>query len=122
MLHISVCKSPNLTIDGRPYATLYTADDAANDAIAQLITDIGSQSLRLGDNTRAYQLESAAAILVVSPPFEPPMALRRRRLSLAKISSIGFRSGEYGGRKKSLMPAFLSNSRTRFSYSSPDCP
>ena len=33
---------------------------------------------------------------------ERAAALRNKRLSLAKTCSIGFRSGEYFGRKKSL--------------------
>ena len=39
-------------------------------------------------------------------------AFRSRCLSLAKTCSIGFRSGEYFGRKKSLAPVERMSSRT----------
>ena len=43
---------------------------------------------------------------------ERAAALRNKCLSLAKTCSIGFRSGEYFGRKKSLAPAAQMSWRT----------
>jgi hypothetical protein len=39
-------------------------------------------------------------------------AFRRKCLSLAKTCSMGFKSGEYFGRKKSLAPTERMSSRT----------
>jgi 8-hydroxy-5-deazaflavin:NADPH oxidoreductase len=64
MAHTSVWAAPDLNIDGRPYVTLYTADDEASDIIATLITDAGSEPLLLGNNAHAYQLEAAAGIVI----------------------------------------------------------
>ncbi len=49
-------------------------------------------------------------------------ALRNKRLSLAKTCSIGFRSGEYFGRKKSLAPAARMSWRTLWLCDYRDCP
>jgi hypothetical protein len=49
-------------------------------------------------------------------------ALRRPCLSLEKSISIGFRSGEYLGRKKSLAPTALRERRTALLRCEPSCP
>lgn len=64
MAQVAVWADPDMTYDGRKMATLYTADDAADAAIAQLIGDVGAEALRLGDNRHAYQLEAAAAMVI----------------------------------------------------------
>jgi hypothetical protein len=47
---------------------------------------------------------------------ERAAALRNKCLSLAKTGSIGFRSGDYFGRKKSLAPAARMSWRTASFY------
>ena len=64
LAHTSVWDSDDMTFDGRRLVTLFTADDGAADAIAELIEDVGSEPLRLGGNEHAYQLEAAAAIVI----------------------------------------------------------
>jgi len=64
MAQVAVWEDPNMTYDGRQMVTLYTADSAADASIAQLISDVGAEPLRLGDNAHAYQLEAAAAIVI----------------------------------------------------------
>ena len=64
MAQVAVWADQDKTYDGRQMVTLYTADDAADAVIAQLIRDVGAGPLRLGDNSQAYQLEAAAAIVI----------------------------------------------------------
>lgn len=64
MAQAKVWESPDMRFDGRTLVTLFTADDAAADAIARLIADVGSEPVRLGGNAHAYQLEAAAAIVI----------------------------------------------------------
>jgi len=64
MAQVAVWEDENMTYDGRQMVTLYTADEAANDTIVQLIKDVGAEPLRLGGNEHAYQLEAAAAIVI----------------------------------------------------------
>lgn len=64
MAQVAVWADPDMTYDGRQMVTLYTADDAAEAIIAELIADVGAEPLRLGDNVHAYQLEAAAAIVI----------------------------------------------------------
>ncbi len=64
MAQVAVWEDPDMTYDGRQMVTLYTADEAADAIIAQLISDVGAEPLRLGDNAHAYQLEAAAAIVI----------------------------------------------------------
>ena len=64
MAQVAVWDDPDKTFDGRRMVTLYTADDGADAAIAQLIADVGAEPLRLGGNEHAYQLEAAAAIVI----------------------------------------------------------
>lgn len=64
MAQVAVWAAPDMTYDGRRMVSLYTADDAADAAISQLIADVGADALRLGDNRHAYQLEAAAAIVI----------------------------------------------------------
>lgn len=64
MAQVKVWSDPDMTYDGRRMVTLYTADEAADDAIAGLISDVGAEPLRLGGNEHAYQLEAAAAIVI----------------------------------------------------------
>ncbi|WP_305984720.1 NADPH-dependent F420 reductase [Roseibium sp. MMSF_3544] len=64
MAQVAVWEDENMTYDGRQMVTLYTADNAANDTIVQLIKDVGAEPLRLGGNEHAYQLEAAAAIVI----------------------------------------------------------
>ncbi len=64
MAQVAVWEDPDMTYDGRQMVTLYTADDAADVIIAQLVADVGAEPLRLGDNAHAYQLEAAAAIVI----------------------------------------------------------
>ncbi len=64
MAQVAVWKDPDMTYDGRQMVTLYTADDGADAAVSQLISDVGAQPLRLGGNEHAYQLEAAAAIVI----------------------------------------------------------
>lgn len=64
MAQVAVWEDSDMTYDGRQMVTLYTADDAADDVIAQLIKDVGAEPLRLGGNEHAYQLEAAAAIVI----------------------------------------------------------
>ena len=64
MAQVAVWQDPDMTYDGRQMVTLYTADDEADEAIAQLIADVGAEPLRLGDNRHAYQLEAAAAMVI----------------------------------------------------------
>ncbi len=64
MAQVAVWEDPDMIYDGRQMVTLYTADDAADAIIAELISDVGAEPLRLGDNTHAYQLEAAAAIVI----------------------------------------------------------
>lgn len=61
---VAVWADPDMTYDGRQMATLYTSDDGADAAIAELIADVGAEPLRLGGNAHAYQLEAAAAIVI----------------------------------------------------------
>ncbi|MEM9369433.1 MAG: hypothetical protein AAGD07_25950, partial [Planctomycetota bacterium] len=64
MAQVAVWADPDMTYDGRQMVTLYTADDGADAAIAELIADVGAEPLRLGDNSHSYQLEAAAAIVI----------------------------------------------------------
>ncbi|MEM9063002.1 MAG: NAD(P)-binding domain-containing protein [Pseudomonadota bacterium] len=64
MAQVAVWEDPDMSYDGRQMVTLYTADEAADEAIAGLIADVGAEPLRLGDNAQAYQLEAAAAIVI----------------------------------------------------------
>ena len=64
MAQVAVWADPDMTYDGRQMVTLYTADDGADAAIAQLIADVGAEPLRLGGNAHAYQLEAAAAMVI----------------------------------------------------------
>ena len=64
MAQVAVWADHDVIYDGRRMVTLYTADDAADGAISQLIADVGAAPLRLGDNSHAYQLEAAAAIVI----------------------------------------------------------
>ncbi|MEM1353137.1 MAG: NAD(P)-binding domain-containing protein [Pseudomonadota bacterium] len=64
MAQVAVWADPDMTYDGRQMVTFYTADAAADGTIAQLISDVGAEPLRLGDNAHAYQLEAAAAIVI----------------------------------------------------------
>ncbi|MEX0281889.1 MAG: NADPH-dependent F420 reductase [Arenibacterium sp.] len=64
MAQVAVWEDPDMTYDGRRMVTLYTADDAANKTIGDLISDAGAEPLRLGGNEHAYQLEAAAAIVI----------------------------------------------------------
>jgi len=64
MAQVAVWEDPDMTYDGRQMVTLYTADEAADAAIAQLVRDVGALPLRLGSNAHAYQLEAAAAIVI----------------------------------------------------------
>lgn len=64
MAQVAVWEDPDMTYDGRRMVTLYTADDAADETIAQLISDVGAAPLSLGDNRHAYQLEAAAAMVI----------------------------------------------------------
>ncbi|MEM8700537.1 MAG: NAD(P)-binding domain-containing protein [Pseudomonadota bacterium] len=64
MAQVAVWEDQDMTYDGRQMVTLYTADAEADDAIAQLIRDVGADPLRLGGNEYAYQLEAAAAIVI----------------------------------------------------------
>ena len=64
MAQVAVWEDPDMTYDGRQMVTLYTADDTADDTIAQLIADVGAEPLRLGSNDHAYQLEAAAAMVI----------------------------------------------------------
>ena len=64
MAQARVWASPDMDFDGRALVTLFTADDAAVDTIAELIADTGSEPVRLGGNAHAYQLEAAAAIVI----------------------------------------------------------
>ncbi|MEM6658301.1 MAG: NAD(P)-binding domain-containing protein [Pseudomonadota bacterium] len=64
MAQVAVWEDPSKTYDGRQMVTLYTADEAANDTIAQLIADVGAEPLLLGGNEHAYQLEATAAIVI----------------------------------------------------------
>lgn len=64
MAQIAVWADADMTFDGRQMVTLYTADDGADAAIAELISDVGAEPLRLGDNNHAYQLEAAAAMVI----------------------------------------------------------
>ncbi len=64
MAQARVWADPDKTFDGRQMVTLYTADEAADAALAELIADIGSEPLRLGGNEHAYKLEAAAAIVI----------------------------------------------------------
>lgn len=64
MAQVAVWEDADMTYDGRQMVTLYTADDAADAIISQLITDVGAAPLRLGGNEHAYQLEAAAAIVI----------------------------------------------------------
>lgn len=64
MAQVAVWADPDMTYDGRQMVTLYTADDGADAAIAELIADVGAAPLRLGGNAHAYQLEAAAAMVI----------------------------------------------------------
>lgn len=64
MAQARVWASPDMSFDGRTLVTLFTADDAAAEAISELIADTGSEPVRLGSNAHAYQLEAAAAIVI----------------------------------------------------------
>lgn len=64
MAQVAVWEDPDMTYDGRQMVTLYTSDEAADGTIAQLIADVGAEPLRLGDNSHAYQLEAAAAMVI----------------------------------------------------------
>lgn len=64
MAQVKVWSDPDMTYDGRQMVTLYTADEAADNAIAGLISDVGAEPLRLGGNEHAYQLEAAAAMVI----------------------------------------------------------
>ena len=64
MAQVAVWEDPNMTYDGRRMVVLYTADDGADQVIGELITDVGAEPLRLGNNAHAYQLEAAAAIVI----------------------------------------------------------
>ncbi|WP_422374470.1 NADPH-dependent F420 reductase [Roseibium sp.] len=64
MAQVAVWADPDMTYDGRQMVTLYTADEAADEIIAQLIRDVGALPQRLGSNAHAYQLEAAAAIVI----------------------------------------------------------
>lgn len=64
MAQVAVWEDSDMTYDGRQMVTLYTADEAADSIIAQLISDVGAEPLRLGGNAHAYQLEAAAAIVI----------------------------------------------------------
>jgi len=64
MAQVAVWEDPDMTYDGRQMVTLYTADEAADGIISELIADVGAAPLRLGDNAHAYQLEAAAAMVI----------------------------------------------------------
>lgn len=64
MAQVAVWKDQDMTFDGRRMVTLFTADDDADAAISQLISDVGAEPLRLGGNEHAYQLEAAAAMVI----------------------------------------------------------
>ncbi len=64
MAQVAVWADPDMTYDGRQMVTLFTADDGADAAIAELIADVGAEPLRLGGNAHAYQLEAAAAMVI----------------------------------------------------------
>ena len=64
MAQVAVWADPDMTYDGRQMVTLYTADDSADAALAELIADVGAEPLRLGGNAHAYQLEAAAAMVI----------------------------------------------------------
>lgn len=64
MAHASVWADPSLTYDAHPMVALFTADMGAEAIVAELIADIGANPVKLGDNSYAYQLEAAAAIVM----------------------------------------------------------
>lgn len=64
MAHTSVWKAPALAIDGRALVTPFTAAPAAEDTIARLICDVGSEPELIGDNAHAYKLEAMAAVVI----------------------------------------------------------
>lgn len=64
MAQVAVWEDPDMTYDGRQMVTLYTADAGADAVISELIADVGARPERLGDNSHAYQLEAAAAIVI----------------------------------------------------------
>ncbi|MEM6622271.1 MAG: NAD(P)-binding domain-containing protein [Pseudomonadota bacterium] len=64
MAQVAVWADPDTTFDGRQMVTLYTADADAAGPISQLIADVGAEPLLLGDNSHAYQLEAAAAMVI----------------------------------------------------------
>lgn len=64
MAQARVWADPDKSFDGRQMVTLYTADDAADAALADLITDVGSEPFRLGGNEHAYKLEAVAAMVI----------------------------------------------------------
>ncbi|MDJ0944481.1 MAG: NAD(P)-binding domain-containing protein [Kiloniellales bacterium] len=64
MAQVAVWEDPDMTYDGRRMVTLYTADEGASAAIAELIADVGAEPLHLGSNAHAYQLEAAAAMVI----------------------------------------------------------
>ncbi len=64
MAQVAVWEDPDKTYDGRQMVTLYTADEGADATISTLIEDVGAEPLKLGNNTHAYQLEAAAAVVI----------------------------------------------------------
>ncbi|MDX8355032.1 NADPH-dependent F420 reductase [Cognatiyoonia sp. IB215182] len=64
MAQARVWADPDKSFDGRAMVTPYTADEAADEMLATLIADVGSEPLRLGGNEHAYKLEAAAAIVI----------------------------------------------------------
>jgi predicted dinucleotide-binding enzyme len=64
MAHTSVWEAADMTFDGRRFVALFTADKEAVEPVNGLIVDTGAEPLLVGDNSHAYQLEAAAAIVI----------------------------------------------------------
>ncbi len=65
MAQVAVWEDPNMIYDGRQMVTLFTAEtDRVAGTLATLIGDVGAEPVQLGDNTHAYQLEAAAAMVI----------------------------------------------------------
>lgn len=64
MAQAAVWEDADMTFDGRQMVTLYTASEAAEKVLAELIEDVGAAAVKLGGNEHAYQLEAAAAIVI----------------------------------------------------------
>lgn len=64
MAQVAVWTDRDMTYDGRQMVVLYTSDEEVDETFSRLISDVGSEPLRLGGNEHAYQLEAAAAIVI----------------------------------------------------------